>query len=57
MKTFFDNKKRERLFTRENRLALKEIMTYVKKIYELKETFMRKQDKNTFFEADLTRSR
>ena len=32
------------------------MMTYEKKIHELKKALVRKQDKNTFFEIDLTRS-
>ena len=35
----------------------KEMMTHEKKIHELKEAFVREQDKNASFEIDLTRSR
>ena len=35
----------------------KEMMTHEEKIHELKEALVRKQDKNAFLEADLTRSR
>ena len=35
----------------------KEIMIHKEKIRELKETFVKKQDKNVFFEVDLTRFR
>ena len=35
----------------------KEMMTHEEKIHELKEALVRKQDKNAFFETDLTRSR
>ena len=35
----------------------KEVMTHEEKIHELKEAFVREQDKNASFEIDLTRSR
>ena len=38
-------------------LFRKKVMIHEKKIRELKKTLVRKQDKNAFFETDLTRFR
>ena len=57
IRTLFDNKGGKKSSARKNRFILKKMITHEEKIHKLKEALAKEQDKNTFLETYLTRSR